>query len=378
MPIIEPGPRGRFGFYRLTKTGMGTIEAVEAIRRRWNLAGQSISYGGLKDRHAVTVQYLTILNGPDHSMHQTGFDLEPLGRLDHPYGPEYFSGNRFAIVLRDMTAETADEAGRQLEAMARDGLPNYFDDQRFGSVGFSGDFIGLAWLKDDHERALKLALAEANPSDRSKTKARKTVIRKHWGDWAAAKAKLDRSSERSIVTYLVDHPTDYKGAFARLKRELRGLYFSAFQSHLWNLILAAWIERNTRPEQRSMVDLKLGALPFPVNLDEDQRKAIASVDLPLPSSRSKLEPGPVADIVDEVLGAFELTLADMRVKRLKDVFFSKGTRASLLVPEKVHSEVFIDSLHRGKRAIRLEFELPKGAYATILVKRITEAAGDPA
>jgi len=378
-PSVEPTPRGgRFAFYRLSKRGMGTIEAVEAIRRRWNLSGQSISYGGLKDRHAVTVQYLTILNGPDRSMHQTGFDLEPLGRLEHPYGPEHFKGNRFAIVLRDMTAGAATEAGRQLEAMARDGLPNYFDDQRFGSVGFSGEFIAHAWLKEDHERALKLVLAEPNPFDRSQTKALKAIIREHWGDWAAAKAELDRSSERSIVTYLVDHPTDFKGAFARLKRELRSLYFSAFQSHLWNLALGAWIERNTRPEQRAMVDLKLGALPFPVNLDEDQRAAIASVELPLPSSRSDVPPGPVADILADALAGFDLTMADMRVKRLKDVFFSKGTRKPLLVPERVETEVFDDSLHRGKKAIRLGFELPKGAYATILVKRITEATGSRA
>ena len=373
---VEPTPRGRFAFYRLTKTGMGTIEAVEAIRRRWNLSAQSISYGGLKDRHAVTVQYLTILGGPDRSMHQTGFDLEPMGRLERPYGPEYFSGNRFAIVLRDMAAEAAAEAGRQLEAMARDGLPNYFDDQRFGSVGFSGEFIAFSWLKDDHERALWLAMADPNPFDRSQTKARKTIIRRHWGDWAEAKAKLDRSSERSIITYLVDHPTDFKGAFARLKRDLRGLYFSAFQSHLWNLALGAWIERNTSPEQRAMVELKLGALPFPVNLDEERRSAIASVELPLPSSRATVPPGPVAEILDEALRPFDLTLADMRVRRLKDVFFSKGTRKTLLVPEKVQTEVFDDPLHRGKKAIRLGFELPKGAYATILVKRITEATGN--
>ena len=33
-----------------------------------------------------------------------------------------------------------------------------------------------------------------------------------------------------------------------------------------------------------------------------------------------------------------------------------------------------DELHPGRRALRLRFELPKGSYATILVKRITDAA----
>jgi tRNA pseudouridine13 synthase len=376
LPRVVTAPHGRFTYYRLSKRGLGTLEAIEAICRRWNIPGRRVSYGGLKDRHAVTIQYLTIFDGPDVSLHQSALDLEPLGRLERPYGPHDFVGNRFEIVLRDMTADAAARAGKQLETLARDGLPNYFDDQRFGSVGFSGEFIGHAWLKGDHERALRLALAEPNPFDRSETKARKAVLRECWGNWAEAKARLDRSSERSIVTYLVDHPTDFKGAFARVRRELRSLYFSAFQSHLWNLILARWIERNTRVEQRAPVDLKIGVFPFPVGLEEDQRRAIAAVPLPLPSSRTNpaATPGPVADIVVEVLAEFGLTWPDMRVKHLKDVFFSKGVRESLLVPENVQTEVFRDDLHRNKQAIRLGFELPKGSYATILVKRITEAA----
>ena len=64
-----------------------------------------------------------------------------------------------------------------------------------------------------------------------RVKAQKAILRAYWGRWTEAKARLDRSSARSIVTYLVDHPTDYRGAFARLGRELRTLYFSAFQSH---------------------------------------------------------------------------------------------------------------------------------------------------
>ena len=53
LPLVAGGDRGRFALYRLTKRGMGTLEAIEAICRRWNLAGRRVSYGGLKDRHAV-------------------------------------------------------------------------------------------------------------------------------------------------------------------------------------------------------------------------------------------------------------------------------------------------------------------------------------
>jgi len=375
LPNVMPTDRGRYTYYRLSKRGIGTIEAIEAICRRWNIPGGRVAYGGLKDRHAETIQYLTIFDGPNHPMRQAGIDLEPLGRLERAYGPQNFDGNRFAVVLRDLTAGAAAEAERQLASASRDGVPNYFDDQRFGSVGYSGEFIAHAWLKGDYETALRLALAEPNPFDRSETKARKAAIRTHWGDWPEAKAALDRSSERSIVTYLVDHPTDFTGAFARLKRELRSLYFAAFQSWLWNLILAGWIERNTRPDQRTVVDLKVGSLPFPTNLEPERRALIDSIAPPLPSSRTSVPEGALGEIAVEVLAAFDLTWADMRVKKLKDVFFSKGTRKPLLAIDDVRSEVFDDELHKNKRAVRLEFTLPKGAYATMLVKRLTDGAG---
>jgi tRNA pseudouridine13 synthase len=371
LPLVSPDGRGRFTFYRLTKRGMGTLEAVESISRRWNLAGRRVSYAGLKDKHAITTQYITIADGPSSPVAASGFELEPLGRLSHPYGPQDFRGNRFHIVLRDMRADQVDRASSTIPSLATEGIPNYFDDQRFGSVGYSGQFIAHAWLKGDHERALTLALAEANPFDRSATKVQKAILREYWGRWAEAKARLDRSSSRSIVTYLVDHPTDYRGAFIRLRRELRTLYFSAFQSHLWNLILGKWIERSVGPGKSLPVALKAGTFPFPRRLDSEQLRRLRESPIPLPCARAPLPVAPMGAVIQEVLGEFQLEWLDLRVKHQKDVFFSKGSRPSLAFPENAECSATDDALHPGRRAICLSFDLAKGSYATIVVKRIT-------
>ena len=55
---------GEFAFYRLDKTGWTTPDALSAIRRRWQVDFRRLSYGGLKDRHAVTSQHITIFRGP--------------------------------------------------------------------------------------------------------------------------------------------------------------------------------------------------------------------------------------------------------------------------------------------------------------------------
>jgi tRNA pseudouridine13 synthase len=375
LPIVQPVERGRFGFYRLTKRGLGTLEALEIIRRRWNLAGRQVSYGGLKDRHALTVQYLTILDGPTQPLRESSFELEPVGRLAAPYGPNGFRGNRFVVSLRDLAPDMADRAISALAEVPRDGLPNYFDDQRFGSVGFEGGFIAHAWLLGDHEKALRLALAEPTPMDRPSTKVEKEILRATWGDWPAAKARLERSHARSLVTYLVDHPTDFKGAFARLNRELRSIYFSAFQSHLWNLILARLIERETRPEQRVLLDFKVAPLPIHRGLDPEQARLLATTRLPLPASRTQLPAeGPIRDLALSVVSEMGLAWEDLRVKGLKDVFFSKGERAAIFLPTETSHQVAADDLYPGRKKVTLRFDLPKGAYATLVVKRVTDAA----
>jgi tRNA pseudouridine13 synthase len=371
---VQTESSGRYAFYRLTKQDLGTIEAVEMICRRWNLSGRQVSYAGLKDRHASTIQYLTIADGPSRGMSTPRFDLQPVGRLARPYSSRELIGNRFDLVLRALEEADLQSAMAAIEDMHRVGLPNYFDDQRFGSVGHAREFVAEAWLRGDHERALTLAMAEPNPFDRSTTKAEKEILRSHWGNWPEAKRLLPRSSARSIVTYLVDHPTDFRGAFARLRRELRMLYFSAFQSHLWNLLLARWLHAEVEPEELALVDLKLGAFPFPLRIPPERVQDLKRVSLPLPSARSALPSGSVGAIVEEVLHGRRLEWKDLRIKHVKDIFLSKGSRPCLFFPAKLHDQPESDALHPGRRALRLSFELPKGTYATILVKRITDAA----
>ena len=75
-----------------------------------------------------------------------------------------------------------------------------------------------------------------------------------------------------------------------------------------------------------------------------------------------------------MLAAYQLTWPDFRVRHLKDVFFSKGSRPALVFPAQLVAAVADDEMHRGKKSLRLSFELGKGSYATIMVKRITAGA----
>ena len=142
--------RGPFALYRLTKKSLGTPEAIDAILKRWNLARQQVSYGGLKDRHAVTEQFITIKNGPRNDQMQTNLELSYLGQTDRPFEAADNTGNRFEIVMRSLSDDDVTHATQAIGDVTINGVPNYFDDQRFGSLGESGEFIAVPWCRGDY------------------------------------------------------------------------------------------------------------------------------------------------------------------------------------------------------------------------------------
>lgn len=362
---------GPFAVYRLTKRGLGTPEAITAVQRRWKLLRRQISYGGLKDKHAVTRQWVTIHRGPRRDLTQEHFSLEYQGQAAQPFGPQEIAGNRFRIVMRDLTTAETESILVGIAQLPTIGVPNYFDDQRFGSLGVSGEFIARPWCLGDYERALWLAIAEVNMHDRPHDRDEKRILQKHWNNWPACKAALPKSSRRSIVTYLVDHPTDFRRAFALLPVDMRSLYLAAFQSDLWNRIVATWLRQQIPAESLGEVQLDTGRLPIlrdnPANLPE----SFFTEALPLPSARLHLDESPLKALYEAVLAEQKIELRELRVKYPRDSFFSKGERLAMLRVTPDAAQPGDDEQYPGKRKLTLAFSLPRGAYATMIVKRLT-------
>lgn len=362
---------GPFALYRLTKRSIGTPEAISSIQRRWKLLRRQISYGGLKDKHAVTRQWVTIHRGPKRDLEQDKLTLEYQGQTTQPFGPQEIAGNRFRIVIRDLTEPAATKIVERAKQLATIGVPNYFDDQRFGSLGVSGEFIARPWCAGNYERALWLALADPNVHDRLADRDEKRVLRDNWGDWPACKAALPKCSRRSIVTFLVDHPADFRRAFALLPVDMRSLWLAAFQSDLWNHIAAVWLKTHVPEEFLFPVQLDTGQLPFlrdvPANLPEN----FFTQALPLPSARLHLDDDPLGPLYESVLTREGTALRELRVKYPRDSFFSKGERTAILRIEKTTAQPGDDDQYPGRKRVTLQFTLPRGSYATIVIKQLT-------
>jgi len=366
---FELAPRGAFSLYRLVKWDVGTIEAVANVARNWKLPRAAVSFGGLKDRHARTEQVISIREGPDRNFEGSAYRLEFLGRSRDPITRASFAANRFEIVVRDL-AEVPD-----LDPVRRFGVPNYFDDQRFGSLrGTGGEFIGRALVRGENEKALRLAIASPAAEDRKKEREVRSLVRDRWGDWAGLRAALPPGVERTIAAYLAGHPGAYGFAFELLDPNLRILYVSAYQSHLWNRMMAETL----RPLPETFeVAYAAGRHLFYRSLAPETHDRLAELAIPLVTPTQKFE-GETAETAARVLAAEGVEPRQFRLKKLRKTFFGKGRRDAIVAPAALRAQAGDDELHRGRRKLALSFELPKGSYATILVKRLFHEAVPPA
>jgi tRNA pseudouridine13 synthase len=370
-PNVQPGSDGAYAFYRMEKRSWSTPDALAAVRRRWRIEPRRISYGGLKDRHSLSVQYFTIFHGPRRRLHHAGVSVVYLGQLGSPYTSRDIQANAFRLTLRSVDPDAKPVMEQALDHVRRQGVPNYFDDQRFGSVRPDGESVGRFLVLGQFEAALKLALAGPYEHDRAPQKKEKAILREQWGDWKTLKTELPRGHARSLVDFLVSHPTDFRGAIARLRPELRGLYLSAYQSHLWNRILGRWLLTHCPAERLFTVRLRTGELPMFRELPDATWKHLAETILPLPSARAKLDDtDPRTEAVRAVLAEDGLQLKELKVKGMRELFFSRGERQAVCVPGELCWTWSDDERRKGRLKLELAFNLSRGSYATMIVKRV--------
>lgn len=378
LPFSFPteAARGEYSFYRLEKKNWTTPDALSAVRRRWEIPMNRMGWGGLKDRHAHTIQYFSVYRGPRRGMEHSTFTVEYLGVRDHPYSTSDFYGNRFKLILRDLQVEERASLTSAFTELEQTGVVNYFDDQRFGSVTDGRSFIAREMVMENYEGALKLALCGEYAYDPKEAREEKETLRKYWNEWTECRAHLERGHARSLVCYMQEHPLDFKGAVLRLRPELQGLYLSAWQSHLWNRMVSRALETRLPASQLTTLKLKTADVVTPKRIPAEQLEFWEKSILPLVSARLKPQEGAWwTEVVDTIMKEEGVELAKMKIRGADKPFFSRGERSISLRPSNVTWAIADDERHRNRQKMKLEFELPRGAYATMVVKFLHSATG---
>jgi tRNA pseudouridine13 synthase len=303
---------GGHALLTVEKRGANTGWVAAQLARAAGVAPRDVGFSGHKDRQAVTVQAFSVplrAGQPlDPWLEHAGEGYRVLDARAH--GRKLRPGSHRAnrFVLR--VRELAGERRSieaQLERIGTLGVPNYFGPQRFGRDG------------SNLSRACAWAAGEAAPRDRAQ----------------------------------------------------RGFQLSAARSHLFNLVLAARVERGDwnrlLPGEAVMLDGRRSFFAAP-EIDATLESRLAAMDVhpsgPLPGRGATPATGEALAVEAGALADDAPLQALLEAQRLEH------ERRSLRLPVREFRWQFDDE------GLQLEFTLPRGTFATAVLHEILADAWD--
>ena len=309
QPLYLPCGDGEHLYLRVTKRRLTTHQMVARFASSLGIKARCIGVAGLKDANAVTTQMVSVQGVAPDAIGRLRPDdqilsVEVLGRHRNRLRTGHHRGNAFRLVVRGVHPAASTRAPAVLEVLSRRGVPNYFGPQRQGRSGINYQ-VGAALLGDERRRA-------------------------------------------------------------KLPKHQRLWYLHAYQSFLFNRVLASRIDRIDRVLAGDWAMKHDNGACFRVeDAAAEQPRAEAfeiSPTGPLFGSRAPWASGEPGDI--ERAAAAELWATPESLSRAAADCRFRGERRSLRVrPEGLEWRLSGDELS-------LSFTLPPGAYATSVLREL--------
>jgi len=138
IPLYEFTGEGEHLVLKVRKKEMTTWEMLDAISNHVGIPRRDMGYAGLKDKHAMTIQHISVL--AIHEEKLKAFAHEKIKILDmvrhnNKIRIGHLKGNRFKIRLKKVLGVQKDKLDSVLKWINENGVPNYFGNQRFGTDG---------------------------------------------------------------------------------------------------------------------------------------------------------------------------------------------------------------------------------------------------
>ena len=378
----RPDPDGAFTVLRVGSHDWEQHELAAAIARRLGLAPHSIAWSGTKDRRAMTDRLFSYRGRPPAA----GLDLPRVDLLEAYRARDglvlgHHYGNAFEIRVSELERPPGEAlpAFRRTEGALRErgGFPNFFGPQRFGEVRPVTHVVGREIVRGDLEAAVDLYLTALPPGTASGMgdDARRAFARHRDAARGLAEFPTEYRFERLLLEHLARGHSAER-ALRALSRELRLLFVHAFQALLFN----RWTGRRWKAElpfDRPVVGdrvLRVGrdgtvrsqeAVPVAsdnlAECEELVRRGRAWLAGPLVGYDTPTAAGPAGELLDGLLRDEGIDRGMLRLPRTPELA-SRGAWRPVLVPLPPLG------LETDDAGVWFRFALPKGAYATVLLR----------
>ncbi|MFT4539937.1 MAG: tRNA pseudouridine13 synthase [Planctomycetota bacterium] len=362
--------KGEHRVYRVTKRKMTSIEAAAELGHELGIPAGEIAIAGLKDRQGVTVQYMSVSRGQPLRVRREGLIIEDVGCMRRPLDSKDSRGNGFEIIVRDLGPQELHRMRKGLEFVREHGLPNYFDEQRFGNLRHGQGWIFLELLHGRPEQALQQLLTRISRFDNQHHRSFKSALYRHWGDWRACRDIAGKfGGHHSVFEHLRREPDDFAGAFNFISHRVRLIHLFAYQSHMWNRAVVSYLEEYCDPHKMFPVPAREGKLLFP-KFEVSQEPGWNGI---FPLFGEKFEG--VTDPVQLRIYRSLLKEDGVDTRRLQCDVPGFGLKAEnrqmVVVPQELRIRpAEPDPLSPGRSLVKVRFALPRGSYATLVLRRL--------
>ncbi|MBI2139642.1 tRNA pseudouridine(13) synthase TruD [Candidatus Woesearchaeota archaeon] len=355
---------GRYAYFILRKKNYSTREAVRHIAGLNRISEKSICFAGMKDKQAVTEQYVSIMGlahpeAPLKMPHDVS--LEFLGKAKSPVFIGAHAGNSFTITVRNLGKK--DIARLQAKALHPIVIPNYFGEQRFSAMN---EKVGRLLVKKDFKGALDLILASSGgkgddetrngavkaPTSSDETRKWDDKTRK-CDDMPSPGADKKQSRDTIPEMNLLQDSNNFIGALKKEQGKFLKFFVHAYQSCLFNQSLREYTKLNT-------------AKPNTAKKKSCDEKIL----LPLIGFGTELRnfSEEIQNIVNGIMAKEGISFRDFIIPQIPEISSEGGERAGFInIKDFCINENGDDKLSPKKKKLSVSFSLPKHSYATTVV-----------
>ncbi|HUV42206.1 MAG TPA: tRNA pseudouridine(13) synthase TruD [Sedimentisphaerales bacterium] len=374
LPLYKPCGEGTHIYALIEKKGIATMEALARIARVLDISRRDIGFAGLKDARAVTRQWISVEHlAPEQllSLDTPNIKFIQIARHTNKIKLGHLAGNRFVIRLRKVNLpprQAVEAAENIMSVLVRRGVPNYFGVQRFGhrsdthllgeavSKGKIDEFVDLFLGRPEKEDSPTFAAARASYD--------KGNYKKAYDTWPYPFA-----DQRRALKTLITSKSSKGKAYKVIDKHLKSFFVSAYQSDLFNQVLAARMPDIDKLFVGDMAYKHINGACFRVEdaiLEQPRCDAFEiSPTGPLPGFRMTKLTGPAGNVENPVLNRAGFKNRDLRQM---NQYGARGARRALRF-QPHHPQVTAGEDKFGPY-MELQFELDSGCYATSLIREI--------
>jgi len=324
IPLYDFAGEGEHLILKVRKKALTTWKMLEIFSNRLGIRVRDIGYAGLKDKDAMTIQYISV-----HRKHEEAiksFSHDQIKILEMTYHNNklrigHLKGNRFFVRLKKVNPTDAKKIDSLLKWIAENGSPNYFGWQRFGREG------------DNYETAREIIEGKRKMRDRKKRDFLMSAYQSHlFNLWLSKRIEISRLFEGL-------KPKELKDLFVWNDEIIKQIHKTP---HFFKLLPGDVLQHYPHGKLFTVDDLHEEAGRF-------KNHDVSPTGL-LSGQKAKQATGLAWEIEKEFV---------------EEVPAQGGRRYAWIWPEEIEGRYKKEEWH-----YELHFTLPRGSYATVVLEMI--------